>query len=253
MFDTPSFELPRFIAHRGAPWLAPENSLASLCAASECGAQWIECDVQLSLDMEVMVFHDSCLKRMTTVSGKLQHKSCAELQGLYLKSELVSGNEVEKIPPFSQWLSCAVKHRLGVNGEIKGRYKNQLLVDRVLSQIKHVWPSNSMPPLLSSFTISTFNYLASFETGYPFAVNLHRWPYWLPNVIHHKDCFSVHLNERIATKKRVEYLLSLGKRVCCYTVNSHDRANQLFEMGVTSVFTDNHHLMGLTTFDDSFV
>ena len=244
MFESPSFELPRYIAHRGAPWLAPENSLASLYAASECGAQWIECDVQLSSDMKVMVFHDSCLKRMTNVSGKLKHKSCAELQSLYLTSGLVSDNEAEKIPLFSQWLSCAVKQRLSVNVEIKGGYKRQLLVDCVLSQIKHVWPSNLTPPLLSSFAISTLNYLASLETGYPFAVNLHRWPYWLPKVIHHKDCFSVHLNERIATKKRVEYLLSLGKRVCCYTVNCHDRANQLFNSGVSSVFTDNHHLMG---------
>jgi glycerophosphoryl diester phosphodiesterase len=57
-----------FIAHRGASYLAPENTVASAKLAWELGADAVECDIHLSKDNRIMVIHDKDTKR--TCSGK---------------------------------------------------------------------------------------------------------------------------------------------------------------------------------------
>jgi glycerophosphoryl diester phosphodiesterase len=57
-----------YIAHRGASYLAPENTVASAKLAWELGADAVECDVHLSADNRVMVIHDKDTRR--TCNGK---------------------------------------------------------------------------------------------------------------------------------------------------------------------------------------
>lgn len=57
-----------FIAHRGASFLAPENTVASAKLAWELGADAVEVDVHLSKDNRVIVIHDKDTKR--TCTGK---------------------------------------------------------------------------------------------------------------------------------------------------------------------------------------
>lgn len=57
-----------FIAHRGASFVAPENTVASAKLAWELGADAVECDIHLSKDNRIMVMHDKDTKR--TCSGK---------------------------------------------------------------------------------------------------------------------------------------------------------------------------------------
>jgi glycerophosphoryl diester phosphodiesterase len=52
-----------YIAHRGASYLAPENTVASAKLAWELGADAVEIDVHLSADNRVMVIHDSDTKK----------------------------------------------------------------------------------------------------------------------------------------------------------------------------------------------
>ena len=56
------------IAHRGASYLAPENTVASAKLAWESGTDAVEVDVHLAKDNRVMVIHDKDTKR--TCSGK---------------------------------------------------------------------------------------------------------------------------------------------------------------------------------------
>lgn len=48
----------KIIAHRGASGLAPENTLLSLATAMVSGADLVEFDVQLTLDGQIVLFHD---------------------------------------------------------------------------------------------------------------------------------------------------------------------------------------------------
>jgi glycerophosphoryl diester phosphodiesterase len=57
-----------FIAHRGASYLAPENTVAAAKLAWELGADAVEVDVFMAKDHRVMVIHDKDTKR--TAAGK---------------------------------------------------------------------------------------------------------------------------------------------------------------------------------------
>ncbi|MRR35813.1 glycerophosphodiester phosphodiesterase, partial [bacterium] len=51
------------IAHRTAGALAAENSLEGIEQAAFCRADWVELDVRLSRDGELVLMHDESLNR----------------------------------------------------------------------------------------------------------------------------------------------------------------------------------------------
>src|SRR3546814_10832461 len=78
----PPLSLPRVMGHRGAKGLAPENTLASMKAAAEAGATWVEFDVMLTGDGEPVLFHDDTLQRTTGIAGELARTPFATVRGL---------------------------------------------------------------------------------------------------------------------------------------------------------------------------
>ncbi|XP_048191783.1 glycerophosphoinositol inositolphosphodiesterase GDPD2 [Perognathus longimembris pacificus] len=60
---------PRLVGHRGAPMLAPENTLMSLRKTAECGATVFETDVMVSSDGVPFLMHDDQLSRTTDVAS----------------------------------------------------------------------------------------------------------------------------------------------------------------------------------------
>ena len=78
---------PLFAAHRGGSLLWPENSLLAFKNALALGADFIEFDVHLSKDGEVVVIHDPTLDRTTTGSGPVKDRTVAELKAVRLKDK----------------------------------------------------------------------------------------------------------------------------------------------------------------------
>ena len=68
------------IAHRGASFAAPENTMAAFQLAAEMGARAIELDVHLAADGQVVVIHDATLDRTTDGSGPVAELSMAQVQ-----------------------------------------------------------------------------------------------------------------------------------------------------------------------------
>ncbi|XP_051683137.1 glycerophosphoinositol inositolphosphodiesterase GDPD2 isoform X4 [Oryctolagus cuniculus] len=81
---------PGLVGHRGAPMLAPENTLMSLRKTAECGAAVFETDVMVSSDGVPFLMHDEQLSRTTDVASVFPSRvtahssdfSWAELQRL---------------------------------------------------------------------------------------------------------------------------------------------------------------------------
>jgi glycerophosphoryl diester phosphodiesterase len=75
------------IAHRGLHDEAAgltENALSAFAAAMEAGYA-IECDLRLSRDGEVVIFHDATLERLTSLSGAVQSYSAKQLGQMTLR------------------------------------------------------------------------------------------------------------------------------------------------------------------------
>ena len=68
------------VAHRGAAGRAPENTLASIRAAIEDGTDWVEIDVQETLDGQVIVVHDSDFMKLSGVPLKVWDGTLAQVQ-----------------------------------------------------------------------------------------------------------------------------------------------------------------------------
>lgn len=74
-----------FVGHRGASYLAPENTVASIKLAWELGADAAECDVMLSSDDRVVVFHDNNTKKLTGESHDIAKTPWKTLKKLEIK------------------------------------------------------------------------------------------------------------------------------------------------------------------------
>ena len=81
----PIFERFQWVAHRGSHHMYPENTLPAFSAAVDLKATMVELDVQLSLDDEVMVFHDYYLSRLCGQRVSLRSLSAADLMKRVVK------------------------------------------------------------------------------------------------------------------------------------------------------------------------
>ncbi|XP_067084795.1 glycerophosphodiester phosphodiesterase domain-containing protein 5-like [Osmerus mordax] len=68
---------PALIGHRGAPMLAPENTLMSFEKALEAGGQGLETDVTISYDGVPFLMHDRTLRRTTNVQDVFPNRTDA--------------------------------------------------------------------------------------------------------------------------------------------------------------------------------
>ena len=73
-------------AHRGGALLWPENSLLAYRNALALGVDFLETDVHLTADGEVIVLHDPTLDRTTTGRGAVRDVKLAELVGVRLRA-----------------------------------------------------------------------------------------------------------------------------------------------------------------------
>ncbi|XP_014912299.1 glycerophosphodiester phosphodiesterase domain-containing protein 5-like [Poecilia latipinna] len=91
---------PALIGHRGAPMLAPENTLMSFEKAVEAGSDGLETDVAISYDGVPFLMHDHNLQRTTNIQEVLPNRTgdsaamftWSELEGLNAGSWFLSQN-----------------------------------------------------------------------------------------------------------------------------------------------------------------
>lgn len=86
------------IAHRGASGYAPENTFAAFDIAAEMNADFIELDVQLTKDGQIVVIHDDKVDRTTDGSGFVKDFTLKKLQSLDAGSWYGAEFKGERIP-----------------------------------------------------------------------------------------------------------------------------------------------------------
>jgi glycerophosphoryl diester phosphodiesterase len=115
---------PLFAAHRGGALLWAENSLLAFRNALALGADFLELDVHLTRDGEVVVIHDATLERTTTGAGPVRERTLAELGAVRLKDRAGAVLE-ERIPTLDQVVALAVAGKRQMLLEIKTDERRQ--------------------------------------------------------------------------------------------------------------------------------
>ncbi len=107
--------------HRGASAYAPENTLAAFHLAHQMGADGVECDVQFTRDREVVVLHDSTLRRTAGVDARLCDLTLAQLKALDNSCGMAEYRG-ERVPTLSELLQLAKNEDFEVNIELKTNF-----------------------------------------------------------------------------------------------------------------------------------
>lgn len=131
------------MAHRGASFSAPENTLAALRQAIEDGADWVEIDVQETLDGEVVVVHDSDLMKLANNPLKIWDATAAELESIDIGSWFAASYASQRVPTLRQVLELC-KGKVGVIIELKYYGHDQALEERVIQIVEELGMSEQI-------------------------------------------------------------------------------------------------------------
>jgi len=99
------------IAHRGASFLEPENTIKAIKMAVKMGADFVEVDVRKSKDNKLVIMHDEDIDRTTDGKGLVKDYMVSELKKF-------GAGKGERIPTLDEVIEC-VKDRVGLVIEIK--------------------------------------------------------------------------------------------------------------------------------------
>lgn len=81
---------PLIYAHRGSSINHPENSRAAFMAAIDEGADGFECDLRLSKDGQIVIWHDSDMSRLAGNSANIANTNFTEIKRIYPKVLLLN-------------------------------------------------------------------------------------------------------------------------------------------------------------------
>jgi len=160
-FGAGTLPLPLIIAHRGDQSSAPENTLAAFRRALAAGADGVELDVRLTLDGQLVVFHDGRLDRTSNGCGLVNEHTLAEVKSLDVGAWFSPEFRREAAPTLDEVFET-LPHDFLVNVEMKVLIKGmKLIAQRVAETIlRHQRLSST---LVASFNPMALCYLRSIE------------------------------------------------------------------------------------------
>ncbi len=236
VLSTGLFAQPFYIAHRGASYLAPENTVASAMLAWELGADAVEIDIYLSSDNKVMVIHDKDTKRICKGEDNkvIKSTSSADLRKLdagIWKGERFKG---EKIPFLSEIIETVPEGKTLVV-EIK-------CGSEVIPAMKECIDKSGKS---DQIVFISFGWETILDTRKAFPGNKCYWLSSDKSVLKKKIKESadngldgVNLHYNVVDKKVVKAAFSRGLEVLAWTVDNPEEARRLIRLGVTKITTN---------------
>lgn len=236
---TPPSRVPAVIGHRGAAGHAPENTLESIRKAAELGARWVEFDVKLTLDRELILFHDDTLDRTTDAKGPVAVRTMAEIRALDAGAWYQARFAGTRIPTLTEALDQLAALGLGANVEIKPSPGQEIETGQAVAHfLRNRWPSRLPAPVISSFKMDSLAAARTVAPEIERAALFSRLPDDWERRSRALDAKAVHASERHMTRDTAALVKGSGFALRCYTVNDPNRAETLFDWGVEAVFTD---------------
>ena len=230
---------PRWIAHRGAGKLAPENTLAAFRLGAQYGYTAFECDVKLSADDVPFLLHDAALARTTKVEGVAGERSWAELSLLDAggwHSRRYAGEPLATLTAIAHYVR---RNRFILNIEIKPTPGHEERTGRIVAQqAARLWMHDRRPPLLSSFEPESLQAAKAAAPTLPRAVLIDSLGEGWFERAQSLGCVAVVAEQALIDRPLVERLHAGGLRVLAYTVNDEGMAARLLGFGLDGIITD---------------
>ncbi len=237
--SNPSWPYPRWIAHRGAGKLAPENTLAAFRLGARYGYRMFECDVKLSGDEIPFLMHDAELERTTDGKGHggdLDWQALAQLDAGSWHSRLYAG---EPLPHLANIARFCLRNKFLLNIEIKptpglGRRTGEV----VAQHAARLWHGAATAPLLTSFDTEALAGAQAAQPELPRGLLLHEAdPRWLASA-QSLGCVAIVCNHTLWNQDNLMQARAAQFKCLGYTVNDGSAAQRLLELGIDAIITD---------------
>ena len=227
------FHETKVMAHRGASTEAPENTMAAFQKAIDDMADYIELDVQLTNNGEVIVMHDSNAYRTTGVDANIVNMTYKEVKTLDAGSWFSDEYVGENVPSLKEVLELT-QGKIKLNIELKPADNGTALAKNTVRLIEKYNMVNEC--VITSFSESALKavktYNQEIKVGYILSAAYGDF-YDMKNV----DFFSV--NAAFLSKRTIDAIHNSGKRVYAWTVNNKEAIKNLTNKGVDGIITDN--------------
>ncbi|MDQ8735692.1 glycerophosphodiester phosphodiesterase family protein [Paenibacillus sp. LHD-38] len=247
------------IAHRGASGYAPENTMAAFELAERLGADFIEFDVQMSKDGELVVIHDVTVDRTTAFIGNVNHYTLSELQGMDAGSYSHANYADETILSFQEVMS-RFAGKIGMLIEIKNptlypgieekaadvvrRYGPRLKVaglrdtDRLQRMVES---KNSSAIIMQSFDRVSLRRIHSLLPEIPVAVLVHKDQHPLSgDTLDELASYASYINysHDLLDGELVREIHKRSRKVMAWTVRNERDMERMKKLGVDGIITD---------------
>ena len=218
-------------AHRGASGRAPENTLASISAAIEDRADWVEIDVQETKDGIVVVAHDSDLKKVSGNGIKIWEATADELRSVDIGSYFGPNFKNERVPTLAEVLHVC-KGKARVNIELKYYGHDQDLERKVIELVeKSAMVDDIVIMSLEASRIQKVKRLRpDWTVGLLTAVAI-------GDLTRAKADFLA-VNSKLATREFIRSAHQKGKKVSVWTVNDKLAMSVMISRGADNLITD---------------
>jgi len=230
---------PRWVAHRGAGKLAPENTLAAFRLGASLGYRMFECDIKLSSDGVPFLLHDSALQRTTSGRGTAGERTWAELSQLDAGGWHSRSFAGEPIPTLENIAAYCLRNGYFLNIEIKPTPGQESLTGEVVAQhAARLWQGAAVPPLLTSFNPEALQAAKAAAPELPRGLLLDSlWAGWLEAALA-LGCRAIVCNHALWDTPSVTQAKNAGLRCLSYTVNDEWAAQRLLDLATDGIITD---------------
>lgn len=212
-----------WVAHRGLSSKAIENTIDSFEMAAELPFFGIECDIHLTKDKEIIVHHDSSIKRLTNIDLLIKDATYEEL----LKIDF-------SFPTLKEYIDICKKGNKASIIEFKGLWEENN-IDFVYNKIKEL--NHLEKTIFISFYQENLINVRKLDQNIKLQYLTGKYN---EDVL--KMCVTYKIDLDLyyptITKEMADEILSNDLEINAFTVNDINEVNKLIDMGIKYITTD---------------
>jgi glycerophosphoryl diester phosphodiesterase len=219
------------VAHRGASFYEPENTLRAVKRAIELGADMVEVDVRLSKDGFVVVIHDETVDRTTDGTGYVEKKSLKELKNL-------DAGLGEKIPTLDEVIET-------VKGKVKLviELKKQGFEDKVIEILRQ--KDFVEDAILTSFFHKAVKKVKELNSRIKTGIIFRCSPVDVTDLALKSKADILFPEYKYVNSEMVDEIHRKGLEVYVWTIDNLEEAKAFVKMGVNGIVTNKPDLFQL--------
>lgn len=229
------------IAHRGASGYAPENTMAAFDRSVDMQADYLELDVQMSRDGELVIIHDTTVDRTTDGTGQVGSLTLEELRSLDAGSWFSALFAGERIPTLGEVLD-RYRGKIGILIEIKAPWLypgiEQKIAEALEQRNMHLPDSGKI--IIQSFDFGSMQRMKQLTPGLPVGVLVYRAQDVTAESLARFATYADYVNPSygLIDRELVDRIHALGMRTHVWTVRTPSLVKPLLQAGVDGIITD---------------